>query len=101
MTAPRSSPPWLPSLFLGILLTLVGTLAALGAYAAHIRCEGFGCTGVGVLWLAWAAMWVVALLLGWALRAATATRPTMRRLTQGAWVTTLLMGGVALVKWLT
>lgn len=51
--------------FLGLVLAL----AAAAGYAFQLRCEGFGCTGVGILWFAWAALFVPVLAFGIVLRA--------------------------------
>jgi hypothetical protein len=49
-------------------LALVGLLifGAVGVW--RIRCEGFVCTGVGVAWLAWVALFVPSLVIGLVLR---------------------------------
>lgn len=40
-------------------------LTALTAVASlRIRCEGFGCMGVGVVWMAWAGLYLITLLVG-------------------------------------
>ena len=48
-------------------LVLLALLVWGMVYGLRIRCEGFGCMGVGVYWFAWACVCVVTGLLGlWA-----------------------------------
>ncbi len=44
----------------------IGLVALLVSAAAIFRtyCEGFGCIGIGILWMAWAGAYVAWLLLG-------------------------------------
>lgn len=39
-------------------------LALSVAYALSLRCEGFGCVGIGVVWVSWSVLFVVWLLFG-------------------------------------
>jgi hypothetical protein len=45
-------------------IAFVGTLIAWAVDIWHLRCEGFGCTGVGVAWLAWVGLFLPGLALG-------------------------------------
>ena len=38
-----------------VYLLLIGALIASAAHLWQLRCEGFGCAGIGVAWVAWGA----------------------------------------------
>ncbi|MCH8180930.1 MAG: hypothetical protein IIA02_14255 [Proteobacteria bacterium] len=44
------------------LLLCATALAAVASL--RIRCEGFGCMGVGVLWLAWTGLYLLTFVVG-------------------------------------
>lgn len=46
-------------------LAMAMALAACGVRLWHITCEGFGCTGVGIAWLAWSVVGAAVFGLGW------------------------------------
>lgn len=55
-------------LFTGMVLACWGT----AAYTWRLRCEGFGCIGVGIAWAMWTAvLYAPTLLLGWVARHAS------------------------------
>jgi len=60
------------SLTQGLLLALFAmfSLLVFGAalFAWRLRCEGFGCMGVGIVWMAWAVLAAVCLVLGLSLQ---------------------------------
>ena len=56
------------------LLVLVAVLAMLARYTWQLRCESFGCTFVGVIWVALAGLWAALLLAGLVLAAAQRRR---------------------------
>lgn len=66
------------SLLQGLLLALFVMLSLLmfgGAlFTWRLRCEGFGCVGIGIVWMAWAVLVAVCLVLGLSLQASLKTR---------------------------
>jgi hypothetical protein len=65
---------WL-ALLTGFLLVTAGLLAS-AVYLWRLQCEGFGCTGVGIVWMAWSVAGLGILLAGQFLRT---------RLPPGSW----------------
>ena len=47
-----------------LYVLLVVCVAAAAFYVWHVRCEGFGCIGVGVAWLAWALLFLMVSVVG-------------------------------------
>ena len=62
-----------------LYLLLVAVVLGGAGYAWSLRCEGFGCTGVGIVWGMWAGLCGVATVLGLILRSFLAQQPTLRR----------------------
>jgi hypothetical protein len=56
--------PALSSLLVGLHAVGVLVIAGLGIAAWRIRCEGFGCIGVGVAWFAWTGAFLAWLAFG-------------------------------------
>ncbi|OIN90458.1 MAG: hypothetical protein AUJ20_14325 [Comamonadaceae bacterium CG1_02_60_18] len=48
----------------GVYIAAVLMLAWAAVNIGRLRCEGFGCTAIGVAWIAWAAVFVVVLVVG-------------------------------------
>ena len=71
------------------LLALVAALAMLAWSTWQLRCESFGCTFVGVVWVALAALWAGVLLLGLVLAALQRRRGMGTR--SSAWALGLLL----------
>jgi hypothetical protein len=61
-------------------IAMVALLAAGAAYALRLRCEGFGCSGVGILWIAWSAAYVGTAVAGTALRSTLPYGAQVRRI---------------------
>lgn len=61
----------------GCALHALGAAATLGGavYNWRLRCEGFGCIGLGIAWAAWAGVLYAPTLLAGALLARLAPRP--------------------------
>ena len=78
-----------------------GVAALLGAavMALRLRCEGFGCTGLGVVWVAWAAGLVPVLALGLGLRAALPPESGWRRAVTGGLLGLMVAVKVLLLLW--
>jgi hypothetical protein len=54
-----------------VYLALFVALVAGVVYGLGLRCEGFGCMGLGVYWFAWSVVYAVSGLIGlWARSAA-------------------------------
>jgi len=66
------------SLLQSVLLALFGMLSLLmfgsAFFTWRLRCEGFGCVGIGIVWMAWAVLVAVCLVLGLSLQASLKTR---------------------------
>ncbi|HAU58198.1 MAG TPA: hypothetical protein DCW87_12035 [Comamonadaceae bacterium] len=82
----------------GLLAVTVG-LAILAWSTWQLRCESFGCTFVGVVWVALAALWAGVLLLGVVLVALQQRRGMGTR--SSAWALGLLLalGAGHLLYW--
>jgi len=65
------------------------------ALVFRLRCEGFGCTGVGIAWMAWLAVYVPVFVLGTVLRSAL-PKATPARLAVSIGLVVLAMLGVGL-----
>ena len=78
------------SLSVGFLVVATA-LTILAAVAFRLHCEGFGCTGVGIVWLAWVAIYAPVLVAGFALRLVLPSRTVIKTA-----VTTGLAGLAAL-----
>ncbi|RYG12564.1 MAG: hypothetical protein EON92_07955 [Burkholderiales bacterium] len=92
-----------PALLAKALLTLyVASVLALLAAAGGIwrlRCESFGCMGIGVAWVAWVAAFFVVLGLGLLARSQVASSAGLARIGRGAWWLQVLTGAVHLAIW--
>lgn len=82
------------------LWALVALMAGLSRATFALRCESFGCTFVGVAWVAIAGIWLVVLALGVGLRAWQRRRGVSVRLTNAALATLLLAGAGHVAYWL-
>ena len=82
------------NLYLALLALLVWGMV----YGLRIRCEGFGCTGVGIYWFAWASVCAVTGLLGLWARSRTLRASVAVGLVRAAlWVQ--LITGLGLLAW--
>jgi len=83
-----------------VVLHLLGwvALALFGVVLWRTYCEGFGCIGLGIAWMAWVVAYAMLLALGLGLW----RRPDagLRRLRNGALVSQLLAGLSLLAYWL-
>jgi len=79
---------------LGLLLLSLGVL-----FILRMRCENFGCMGIGVAWFAWAvAGFLPVLLLGlWARWRAPPGSPARRWVSAG--LAAHIAGGLGLLAW--
>jgi hypothetical protein len=81
------------------LLVLAVALVAAAGYALKLRCEGFGCTGVGVLWVAWAIAYLFVLALSLAVRAALPAGSPVRGLMSAGSLGLVVLGLLLLAYW--
>lgn len=83
----------------GLYLLLAGVVFSGAGYAWSLRCEGFGCTGVGIVWGAWAGLCGVTVVLGLILRSFLEQQSTLRRAVSWVWGLQALLGLALLVYW--
>lgn len=85
-------------LLVAVYALLVAALVAGAAAVWGLRCESFGCMGLGVAWFAWALCYAVVLGIGLLVRGkAGATH--LGRIRQSAWWLQLLTGAALLALW--
>ena len=88
------------TLAVGAFVASVLALALAGAAIWRLRCEGFGCMGVGVAWVAWAVAFAVVLFLGLALHSRPSLSKSSAIATKGALVVQAILALVAIAAWL-
>ena len=98
------SPPASPSCLAALVWTtlylgLFGVLAFGMVSGLRMRCEGFGCMGVGVFWVAWACVYGVTGLMGLWTRSCTRRAGVAVGLVRATLWVQLLMGLVLLALW--
>jgi hypothetical protein len=82
-----------------VYLALFAVLVFGAVYGLRMRCEGFGCMGVGVYWFAWACVCGVVGLMGLWARSCTQRAGVAVGLVRVAVWGQLLMGLALLVLW--
>jgi hypothetical protein len=87
--------------FAVVYLALVGVLLVGAVGIWRIRCEGFGCTGVGVAWFAWVALFVPSLVIGLVLRTLSSLGASFTKLATLALWLQVGSGAVLLVLWVS
>jgi hypothetical protein len=87
--------------FAVIYLALVGVVIVSAVGIWRIRCEGFGCTGVGIAWFAWIALFVPSLVIGLALRTLSSLGESLTKLAKLAFWLQVGTGAVLLVLWVS
>lgn len=88
------------SLAVGAFVASVLALALAGVAISRLRCEGFGCVGIGVAWLAWVAVFVVVLASGLGLLSRRELSQFGTRATKGALIGQAILALVAIAAWL-
>lgn len=83
----------------GLWITVL-VLAAMSRATFLLRCESFGCTFVGVVWIAIAGIWLLALLVGAGLRWRQRQQALSTRTSDSALAVLVLAGAGHLVYWL-
>jgi hypothetical protein len=85
------------SAYIAAVLTLVA--AAVGIW--RLRCEGFGCMGIGVAWFAWVAAFFVVLGVGLFARSKAASVAGFAQAARVTWWLQLAVGALAVAVWLS
>jgi hypothetical protein len=80
--------------FVGILI-----FGAVGIW--RIRCEGFGCTGVGIAWFAWVAFFITSLAVGFVIHTLSSLGATLAKLTKFALWFQVATGAALFVLWVS
>ena len=82
---------------------LLVLLAILGAnYSWNLRCEGFGCIGLGIVWAAWVGiLFAPTLLLGLFLALSSGPRSPLARATRWLLAAQVILGLLLAAFWLT
>ena len=83
----------------GLYVLLVGAVFLAAAYTWSLRCEGFGCTGVGIVWGLWGGVCGLAAVLGLIFRSFQAEQPMLRKLVGWAWGLQSILGLALLAYW--
>ncbi|RZJ13222.1 MAG: hypothetical protein EOO54_20125 [Haliea sp.] len=84
------------ALYVASVLALLA--AAWGIW--RLRCESFGCMGIGVAWFAWVVGFSAVLGLGLLARSQVASSAGLARIGRGAWWLQILAGAVHLATWI-
>lgn len=85
------------ALYIAAVLSLVA--AAVGIW--RLRCEGFGCMGVGVAWFAWVVAFFAVLGVGLFARSKAASIASLARAARAIWWLQLAVGVLAVAVWLS
>ena len=78
-----------------VLALVVGAVAIW-----RLRCEGFGCMGIGVAWFAWVVAFAVVLVFGLVLRSRPSLGEFGAKATTGALLLQAILALVAVAAWL-
>ena len=89
----------LRTLLVGLYLLLAGVVLGAAAYVWGLRCEGFGCTGVGIAWGLWGSLCGLAVALGPILRSFLTQQPVLHKAVGRAWGLQAVLGLALLVYW--
>jgi hypothetical protein len=83
-----------------VFLAAVPVLAAGAAYVFGLRCESFGCMGLGVAWFAWSLVYGAALGLGLLARAMLGADSALRSTVSVALCAQFILGVLLAGYWL-
>jgi hypothetical protein len=84
----------------GVYVAAVLALVAAAASIWRLRCEGFGCMGVGVAWFAWVVAFFVILDVGLFARSKSAQVAGIAGLAKLTWWFQVTVGLMAVAIWL-
>ena len=87
--------------FAAIYIAAVLALAIAAVLIWRLRCESFGCMGVGVAWFAWVVVFFPVLVLGAVLRSHQALGTTTLQVTRAVVWAQIAIGAVLLVAWVS
>jgi len=85
----------------GFYLLLVLALLAAAVSIWRLHCESFGCMGIGVAWIAWAASFLLVLGIGLFTRSKVASVVSLARICKTIWWVQLAVGSVLLIIWVS
>lgn len=85
----------------GLYVVLVAALLTAALAIGRLHCEGFGCMGVGVAWVAWVVAYAVVLVVGLMVRGQAAISAGCRRAGKVSWWLQLATGVGLLGLWLS
>jgi hypothetical protein len=87
--------------FAGAYAVAVLALAVTAVLIWRLRCESFGCMGVGVAWFAWVVVFFPVLGIGAALRSRSSLGSALLRITRLAFLAQAALGITLLVLWVS
>ncbi|QSI78516.1 hypothetical protein [Niveibacterium microcysteis] len=85
--------------FAAIYVVAVLALAACVVLIWRLRCESFGCMGIGVAWFAWVLAYFPVLLVGVLVRSRESLGAGLRKLMRAAVWAQVAMGAALAVVW--
>lgn len=85
--------------FAAIYVAAVLALAAAVILIWRLRCESFGCMGVGVAWFAWVVAFFLVLAIGCVLRSRPSLGARLIKVTRAVVWSQVALGAALLVSW--
>jgi hypothetical protein len=82
-----------------IYIAAVLALAGAAVFIWRLKCESFGCMGVGVAWFAWVVVFVPVMVVGVALRSRVSLGVRLLQATRAAVWLQAATGAVLLAAW--
>lgn len=86
--------------FAAIYVFAVLALVVFAVLIWRLRCESFGCMGIGVAWFAWVLAYFPVLLIGIVLRSRESLGAGLMKLARAAVWAQLAMGAVLVMVWM-
>lgn len=93
--------PSVSKVFVAIYVAAVLALAATAVLVWRLRCESFGCMGVGVAWFAWVVSFFPVLAIGAVLRSSQAVGARLLQVTRAVVWVQVALGAALLVVWVS
>lgn len=90
---------WVSKALAFLYVTAVLALALTAVLIWRLRCESFGCMGVGVAWFAWVVVFVPVLAIGAVLRSHSSLGARLLKVTRWAVWTQAALGLALLAAW--
>ena len=87
--------------FVSVYMAAVVALVAAAIGIWRLRCEGFGCMGIGVAWFAWVVSFFVVLGVGLFARSKAASAASLAQAARVTWWFQLAVGPLAVAVWLS